>query len=138
MYRVRRNRNHWRTRWPFRKVWPPGLNDRFCEKCKQPFIDGPVPDPVHSFQAGSVCAVLYPEGGWKKHRVVVRIGRWKPSAGKFYHSEYLQDDELDDLENVVAQVRDYLAARAQHSQRRFAATVKPRHEGVTSKRRSQG
>lgn len=138
MYRVRRNRNVWRTKWPFRKLWPPGLNDRFCKECSQPYIDGPVPKAVRSFQAGSVCAVLYPEGGFKGNRVVVRLGRWKPSGGKFYHSEYIQADEIDDLETVVAQVRDYLAACTPQPRQRFAAPVKPRHEGVTSKRRSQG
>ena len=108
MYRVRRKGKPWRTRWPWRKWWPQKVDERFCRECNLPYVNGPHPQEIRQFASGNVGAVLFPAGDWKRQRSVVRVGRWKPSAGKYYLSEYIPTDELDDLQRVVAQVHEYL------------------------------
>ncbi len=121
MYRVRRNGKPWRNRWPFKKWWPPRIDERFCRECSLPYHHGPVPKEVAQFHHGNVAAVLLPKAGWQE-RCTVRIGRWKPFSGRYYLSEFIPSNELADLEEVIAQVREYLdedAAR-QQPRRRFA------------------
>ena len=138
MYRVRRNGNLWRTRWPFRIWWPPRIDERFCPKCTLPFVNGPEPEQVRQFLSGNVAAILYPSGDWKRERFVIRLGRWKPGSGRFYLSEFVPDEELDDLDEVIVQVREYFAARAQARQgrRRFASQEKLCSEGAPSSPRA--
>jgi hypothetical protein len=113
MYRVRRNVRPWRTRWPLKKWWPKKMDERFCRECNLPYINGPLPKEIRQFYAGNVAAILFPAGDWRRERFVVRTGRWRPGSGKFYLSEFVPDDELDDLEVVIAQVREYLDELAQ-------------------------
>ena len=108
MYRVRRNGKTWRTRWPVRKWWPKKVDERFCRECGLPFVQGPLPKEIRQFYSGNVAAFLFPSGDWKRERAVVRTGRWKPGSGRFYLSEFVPQDELDDLERVIAQAREYL------------------------------
>ena len=133
MYRVRRNKNLWRTRWPFRIWWPPKMDERFCSQCSLPYINGPQPQEIEQFCAGNVAAILFPSGDWKRERCSIRFGRWRPSAGKWFFSEFIPDEEFDDLEQVIVQVRDYFAERAvRKNQRRFAAGEKTRPQDVSS------
>ena len=108
MYRVRRNGKTWRTKWPWKKCWPKRVDERFCRECSLPYINGPLPKEVAQFFSGNVAAFLFPAGDWRRKRFVVRIGRWKPNSGRFYLSEFVPDEELDDVEVVIAQVREYL------------------------------
>ena len=121
MYRVRRKGKPWRTRWPFKKWWPQKVDERFCRECNQPYINGPHPKEVCQFFTNNVAAVLFPAGDWKRERFVVRLGRWKPGSGRFYLSEYVPADELEDVETVIAQVRAYLDALTQQAQPRRKA-----------------
>jgi hypothetical protein len=52
--------------------------------------------------------LLFPAGSWRRNGSVLRIGRWKPGAGRFYLSEFVPHEELEDVERVIAQVREYL------------------------------
>lgn len=106
MYRVRR-KGGWRKRWPFKKWIKPKLDERFCPECELPYQNGPLPRETAQFCSGNVAAVLLPEGGWRKG-TAIRLGRWKPSAGRFFLSEFIPAKELSDLETVIAQVREYL------------------------------
>jgi hypothetical protein len=121
MYRVRRKGKPWRTRWPFKKWWPQKVDERFCRECNQPYINGPHPKEVCQFFTNNVAAVLYPAGDWKRERFVVRLGRWKPGSGRFYLSEYVPADELEDAETVIAQVREYIDEFAHSTQPRRKA-----------------
>jgi len=114
MYRVRRKGKPWRTRWPFKKWWPKKVDERFCPECSLPYVNGPLPKEIAQFHSGNVAAILFPAGDWKRERFVVTIGRWKPSSGRFYLSEFVPDEELDDVEEVTTQVREYLDELARH------------------------
>ena len=102
MYRVRRSRKKpWRKRWPLKKLWPQKVDQRFCQECGLPFLNGPLPKEIRHFQSGNVATLLLPSGDWRRRRFVVTIGRWKSSSGRFYLSEFVPDEELDDLARVV-------------------------------------
>ncbi len=134
MYRVRRNRNLWRTRWPFRKWFPPRIDERFCTGCSLPYLNGSVPEKVREFQSGNVAAILYPSGDYRRERLVIQLGRWKPGAGRWFLSTYISEEEVEDLDEVIVQVREYLAARAKapRGRRRFAAQEKLCSESAPS------
>ena len=106
MYRVRRKGKGWRNRWPFSRWLPYRLDERFCRECELPYQNGPLPDPVIQFHSGNVAAVLLPKAGWKE-KFSIRLGRWKPAAGRYFLSEFIPTNELEDLEMVVAQLREY-------------------------------
>ena len=97
----------WRNRWPFKMWIKPRLDERFCRECSLPYLHGPLPEEIGQFHSGNVAAVLLPKAGWKE-RYTVRIGRWKPSAGRYFLSEFIPSDEVADLELVVAQLREFL------------------------------
>ncbi|MDQ3329252.1 MAG: hypothetical protein M3552_01145 [Planctomycetota bacterium] len=101
-----------------------------------PFVNGSIPEKVREFQSGNVAAILYPSGDYRRERVVIQLGRWKPGAGRFFLSEYVPEEELDDLDEVIVQVREYFAARAQapRGRRRFAAQEKQCSESAPSSR----
>jgi hypothetical protein len=111
MYRNRNNRKRWRLRWPWRVLFPLRVDERFCRECGLPYHEGPHPKEVNHFPKGNVDALVFPAGSWHQGKLVVRIGRWTPKAGKFFHSEYIPEEELDDLLAVVAQARDEYRAR---------------------------
>jgi hypothetical protein len=114
MYRVKRNGRPWHTRWPWNKLLPQKVDERFCRECKLPYVNGPLPKEIAQMSSGNVAAILFPGGDWKRERVVLRFGRWKPYSGKFYLSEFIPDDELDDVAQVIVQVREYLDGSARH------------------------
>ena len=43
MNRVHYGRKKWRTRWPWKWLFPLRVDDRFCPKCGLPYHNGPVP-----------------------------------------------------------------------------------------------
>jgi hypothetical protein len=108
MYRVRRRGKPWRTRWPLNKWWPQRVDQRFCRECNMPYVNGPLPKEIAQFHSRDVSALLFPAGSWRRGQCSVRLGRWKPSSGRLYLSEFVPCEELDDVENALAQVREYL------------------------------
>jgi len=110
MYRVRRNFNHWQTRWPWRLFFFPQVNERFCRKCGMPFQDGPMPKEIRRIDQGNIACLVFPAGGYRKKEVVVRFGRWRAGQGKFYLSEFIPTEDLNDLFTVVSTMRAHLNA----------------------------
>lgn len=112
MYRVRYGRKQWRTRWPWRWLFPLTVDDRFCRTCGLPYHNGPIPREVKQFTAGNVGAVIYPGGNFGRGSLSVKFGRWKSGSRDLYLSEFIAADELDDLLFVAAQARRYIAERS--------------------------
>lgn len=108
MYRVRRGRKEWRTRWPWRWLFPLKLDQRYCRHCGQSYHEGPHPEAVRGFRQGNVGALVFPGGGYRSNSpYAVRLGRWKQVTRSFLFSEYIPSDELDDLKKVFAEVVAY-------------------------------
>jgi hypothetical protein len=110
MYRVKNRRNVWRTRWPWKKFFPPKVDERFCEKCGLIYQYGPMPKPVREFMAGNVTALVFPAGSWRKRELTITFGRWKAPTRQFYLSHYFTHDELRELMAVAVQTDRYLKA----------------------------
>lgn len=108
MYRVRRNFDHWKSRWPWRWFFLIQVNERFCRKCGMPFQDGPMPKELASFTVGDIGVLIYPAGGFRKREYVVRLGRWKASSGRFYMSEFIPTENLNDLSKAIEKLRTSL------------------------------
>ncbi len=110
MYRVNRNRKKWRRKWPLKKHFRAGVDERYCEKCHLPFQDGPLPDPVARFASGNVGALVFPAASFRRE-LVVSFGRWKAHVRDgFRLSPFVTLEELDDMEQVIRQAREHMLA----------------------------
>ena len=115
MYRVRYGRKRWRTRWPWKWLFPLTVDERFCPECRLPYQNGPHPKEKKQFTSGEVAAIVYPAGGWKRGDYCVRFGRWRSHGRDYFLSQYFSEEDLDDLAKVTVQAHGYVDA---HSQRR--------------------
>jgi hypothetical protein len=87
------------------------------------FVDDPMPNPATVITVGHVGAVVYPAGNWRRGECLVRFGRWKaPFKGKLELSEFVPQDDLDDLIQVAALAREFTRnrSRAARSEVRLA------------------
>ena len=110
MYRVRNNRKRWRTKWPWKVLFPLKIDERFCRECGLPFHEGPLPKPLGQYYVHNVNALVFPAGGFRQGEYVLRFGRWRPGGKQYYCSEYIPESELDDLLAVAQHARDQLSA----------------------------
>lgn len=108
MYRVRRNYDQWKMRWPWRLIFRPKVNERYCRHCGMPFQNGPMPESIKRFDEGNIGCLVFPAGGYRKHDVVVRFGRWRASSGRFYLSEFVPTEDLGDLLLVLERTQKEL------------------------------
>ena len=111
MFRVRNNQKRWRLKWPWRRLWPLKVDERFCRECGMPFHEGPLPQEVNRYRDGNVEGLLFPAGGFRRGEFVVRVGRWKAGGQKFFLSEFIPEEELDSLLDVVQQAREVYRSR---------------------------
>lgn len=100
------NRNDWRARWPWRWLFPPRINERFCRECGLPYQDGPRPKQVGHFQDDCVSALVFPAGSYRRGDLAVRFGRWVKSHGEPHLSELIPLAELDSLLTVIQHIQD--------------------------------
>ena len=122
MYRVHKGRKTWRKRWPWRKLFPLKVDERFCRECSLPYHNGPMPEVVKQFIAGNVAALIYPAGNWGRAGFVVKFGRWKAPTHQFYLSEYLPAEDMRDLVKVAAQVHRYVEVRNQEQRMKYRSS----------------
>lgn len=111
MYRVRRNNNHWKRRWPWRWFYRPKIDERTCRHCGLPYQNGPLPDSIHRFDVGNIGCLVFPAGGYRQHEKVVRFGRWRAGRSEFYLSEFIPTEDLDDLLKVIVQTQEELKGK---------------------------
>ena len=84
---------------------------RYCEKCRLPYQNGPLPDPEAKFAAGNCGAVVFPAGSYRRNELVASFGRWKAHIQDgFRLSPYVTLDELDDVDGLVRQAREHMLA----------------------------
>lgn len=112
MYRSRNQRKQWRTKWPWRVLFPLKVDDRFCPKCQMPFHEGPLPKEVNRISEGNVTALVFRAGTFRRDEYVIRIGRWKAGGKQFYCSEFIPAAEIDDVLAVVELAKHELAAQS--------------------------
>lgn len=108
MYRIRNRRSYFRTKWPWKKFFPPRVDERFCEKCGLIYQNGPMPREVDFCTSGSVEATVFPSGTWKRNELTVTFGRCRASGRQLYLSQFFTVEELDDLLHAAVQARRYL------------------------------
>lgn len=108
MYRVYRGRKRWRTRWPWSRLFPLQLDERFCRHCRQPYHNGPMPKEVKQFSSGSVGALIYPAGSWSRRALSVKFGRWKAGSRELFLSDFISAEDLPDLLKVAALAREFV------------------------------
>ena len=106
MYRVRSSKKRWRRKWPWRVLFPLRVDDRYCKECGLPYHEGPVPEPTAHFRSGNIEAQLFPAGSFRRGDQVVRVGRWKTGGHRFFLSEFIPEEDLDELTKVILQARD--------------------------------
>jgi hypothetical protein len=83
------------------------------------YNDGPLPEEVASYRAGSVSVQVFPGGGSRRNDFVVRVGRWRSSWGKPFLSDYIPEGELEDLTSAALQaLEDYRARTGNRRARR--------------------
>lgn len=120
MHRIRHNRKRWRTKWPWTKWLPLKVDERFCRECGFAFHEGPLPPEVSHVNFGSVSAVLYPSGGFRRGELVVRIGRVRTGGKGLYLSEFIPLDELADVSAAIEAIGDEVrGVRAQRTPKGF-------------------
>lgn len=112
MTRIRHGQKRWRMKWPWNRLFPLRVDERYCSACKLLYHNGPLPRELKQFNSGSVAAIILPAGGYRSHSCVVNFGRWKSFSGTFQFSNYIPQEELDDLFEVAVQTREYLDAFA--------------------------
>lgn len=108
MYRVKHHRKRWRTRWPWKRVFPLRVDERYCRECGFPFHKGPLPKEIAHFDSGSISALVFPAGGFRRNEYVVRFGRWRAGGKQLYLSEFIPTQDLDDLLKSFAQLEHWL------------------------------
>ena len=118
MYRVRHRRNAWRDRWPWKWLFPPVVDERFCRTCRLPYQNGPQPKEQLVFTSGSVSALVYPAGNWHKDRMAIKFGRWQARSNTFFLSEYYSLEDLEDLTQVAAEAHEYVSRAKRKPARR--------------------
>jgi hypothetical protein len=120
MHRIRHNRKRWRTKWPWSKWLPLKIDERFCRECGFAYHEGPLPAEVTHVTFGSVSAVVYPSGGFRRGDSVVRIGRVRSSGKGLYLSEFVPLEELADVSDAILAIRDEVrSVRAQRASKGF-------------------
>lgn len=67
-----------------------------------------MPKELASFTVGDIGVLIYPAGGFRKREYVVRLGRWKASSGRFYMSEFIPTENLNDLSKAIEKLRTSL------------------------------
>ena len=105
LYRIR-NRQNWKTRWPWRLMFPPKVKESLCRRCGLPFQDGPQPNPIRQFEDDCVAAIVYPAASFWSKKVTVCFGRWTRSSGQPRLSEYIPLEEVDSVLKVARQVQE--------------------------------
>jgi len=108
MYRIRQQRKRWRTKWPWKRLFPLRVDERYCRDCGFAFHEGPLPKEVAHFESGSVSALVFPAGGFRRNEYLVRFGRVKSGSRQLYLSEFIPAQERDDLFNVLAKLELWL------------------------------
>ena len=103
MFRVRNDRRRWRLRRPWKWIFPTKIVERNCRECGFPYNDGPLPDIVASFWTNDVSIQLFPAGSSRRGELVVRVGRWRNSLGKPVLSDWIPENELEDLARSALQ-----------------------------------
>lgn len=68
-----------------------------------------MPNELHRIQQGNIGGILLPAGGFRKREYVVQFGRWRSGKGKFYLSEFIPEEDLDDLFKAVQIMQSRLA-----------------------------
>jgi hypothetical protein len=110
MYRSRNYRSRWRSSWPWNRLLPPRVDERFCQKCRMPFHDGPMPKELTSFLADNVAVLVFPAGSWRKEEFVIRVGRWRAGGKQFYCSEFIPAADIDSLIAAAVMAKEGLPA----------------------------
>lgn len=118
MYRVRHRRNAWRDRWPWKWLFPPVVDERFCRTCRLPYQNGPQPKEKETFTSNNVSALVYPAGHWNKDKMVVKFGRWQSRSNAFFLSDYFSQEDLKDLARVTVQAHEYVSRGKRKRSRR--------------------
>ena len=109
MYRIRHGKKRWRTRWPWRWLYPLKIDERFCSRCGLPYHNGPLPQEVKRFTRGNVGAFIFPAGSWGRGaKYVIRVGRWKSAGRDFSFSEYIPSEDMRDLAAVLRDTHAFL------------------------------
>src|SRR5262245_23061098 len=105
MDRIRHGRKRWRTKWPWRWLFPLTIDERVCRRCGLPYHNGPLPKEIAKEQSGNVALIVYPAGGFRRGETVVQVGRWSWRSGNWFHSQFIPTAELDDLFKALSQLR---------------------------------
>jgi hypothetical protein len=110
MFHVHDDLRNWRSRWPWKWLFPLKVAERYCRKCGFPYSNR-LPAEVASYRANDVSVQVFPAGNNRRGELVVRVGRWRSSWGRPYLSDFIPESELDDLASATSQALDLYRAR---------------------------
>ncbi len=108
MKHFRNRRKRWRTKWPWKHLFPLRIDERYCKECGQTYHEGPYPTPVADHVIGNIGVIIHPSGDWRRREFVIHAGKWTRSPKGFYLSEIIPENELDDLFEVLEWAEDKL------------------------------
>lgn len=112
MNRIKHGQKRWRMKWPWNRLFPLRIDERFCRECGLPYHHGPLPKELAQFTSGNVAVVIYPAGNFgNRHTFAMKVGRWKAFSGTFQFSPYIPEEEFEDLVKVAARIRKFLESR---------------------------
>lgn len=117
MYRSRNQRKRWRMKWPWNRLFPLRVDERFCPQCRMPFHEGPLPQEVDRCFVDNVAAFVFPAGSFRRGEYVVRVGRWRAGGKQFYCSEFIPAGDIDNVLAVVELAKERIAALSQAKRR---------------------
>src|SRR5690606_17463993 len=104
--RIRYQRKRWRLKWPWNRLFPLRVDERFCRHCGFPYHEGPLPNEVKRYCSDNVVALALPAGSWRKGDLTITVGRWRASGKQLFCSAYIPITENDNLLAGVEMARE--------------------------------
>ncbi len=116
MYRVRNGWKPWRTRWPWNRMFPLRVDERFCRKCQRPDRNGPLLEEDKRYTSGNVVARIYQTKRFGIVSYRVQFSRWISRSGDRFLSPNLRLEDFHDLAKVATQAHKYMDGRSKPRQ----------------------
>lgn len=103
-----------------------------CDSCSKPYLNKPAAQPIDWLLSGSAVASVFIEHSFGKKRFRVQIGRSRPNGQELYVSQFLTEEDLEDVAKAAFKARQFI--RKQNSLRRSTSSRSGTNRKKSSRR----